>query len=470
MTFGGACRIALFSLGFAAGAAPVDDTLALGRKALLNDGVATAWKLAQQALLQAPDSAAAHEFNGEVRFRRGEFAQAETEFRAALRRDEKFALAWWGLARIAECSSLHKTADEYFGRAHELDQKDPRVFGDWAARLKGQRRIDALEQYASMVDPSRTLDELEDLRQQIHLARSVGERRIMTMISPYQKMEIPLAAFVGETTHMRTYGLEADLNSTKLRLVLDTGASGILISRKAAEKAGVSPLSAATFRGFGDSGKLSAGYRGIAQRLHIGPIEFHDALVGVSGQDSVGAEDGLIGTDVFAEFLVTLDFAAQKMRLDPLPDYQPGDDQPHDRSIVAGMQNFTRVFRFGHLLLIPGRLNGSREGLFVIDSGSAKTLISSGFAAELGNVTRDPRAGITGVSGRVADVYKTGDLLLEFAGFRQKNLGITAFDMWDISRRLGTEISGFLGLPLLDLFTLSIDYRDGLVNFDRRER
>jgi hypothetical protein len=68
----------------------------------------------------------------------------------------------------------------------------------------------------------------------------------------------------------------------------------------------------------------------------------------------------------------------------------------------------------------------------------------------------------------VSEVYQTGDLFLEFAGFRQKNLGMTAFDMWDLSRRFGTEISGFLGLPLVDLFTLTIDYRDGLVNFDRR--
>jgi hypothetical protein len=44
---------------------------------------------------------------------------------------------------------------------------------------------------------------------------------------------------------------------------------------------------------------------------------------------------------------------------------------------------------------------------------------------------------------------------------------MTAFKMWDQSRRLGTEVSGFLGLPLLNLFTLTIDYRDGLVHFDR---
>jgi hypothetical protein len=70
----------------------------------------------------------------------------------------------------------------------------------------------------------------------------------------------------------------------------------------------------------------------------------------------------------------------------------------------------------------------------------------------------------------VSDVYQTGDLFLEFAGFRQKSLGMTAFDTWDQSRNLGTEVSGLLGLPLLELFTLSIDYRDGLVNFDYRDR
>jgi hypothetical protein len=69
----------------------------------------------------------------------------------------------------------------------------------------------------------------------------------------------------------------------------------------------------------------------------------------------------------------------------------------------------------------------------------------------------------------VADVYQTGDLFLQFAGFRQKNLGMTAFNMWEQSRRLGTEVSGFFGLPLLNLFTLTIDYRDGLVNFDRTD-
>ena len=54
---------------------PVENTLTVGRKALLNEGVATAWKLSQKALADAPDSAAAHKFAGEVLFRRGDFAE-----------------------------------------------------------------------------------------------------------------------------------------------------------------------------------------------------------------------------------------------------------------------------------------------------------------------------------------------------------------------------------------------------------
>jgi hypothetical protein len=43
---------------------------------------------------------------------------------------------------------------------------------------------------------------------------------------------------------------------------------------------------------------------------------------------------------------------------------------------------------------------------------------------------------------------------------------MTSFDMWPQSRGIGTEISGFLGLPVLSLFTITIDYRDGVVKFD----
>ena len=38
--------------------------------------------------------------------------------------------------------------------------------------------------------------------------------------------------------------------------------------------------------------------------------------------------------------------------------------------------------------------------------------------------------------------------------------------MLEQSRSIGTEVSGVLGLSVLSLFKLTIDYRDGLVNFE----
>jgi predicted aspartyl protease len=455
-------------------AGPLDDPLVVGRKALANDGVATAWRLAQKALSDAPESAAAHEFAGEVRFRRGEFADADAEFKAAVEWNPRYALAWWGLGRVAECASMNKTALEDFHRAYQLNPKDPRILAAWIPRLHGQERIDALSRYAASIraaaangtgDPKQQLDEL---RQREDLAKALNGREAMALASPYQSTEAPLQGFVSGATHMRTFGLEVLVNGKPARLVLDTGASGIVLSQPAAQRAGLARVADATVRGIGDNAKLEGGYRAIAQRFQIGAVEYRDAVISVADQSFVGIEDGLMGANVLGEFLITLDFAGGKLLLDPLPGYHPGQEFS-DRTVSPQMESWTRVFRFGHLLLVPAQVGNASNRLFVLDTGAANTLISYELAAEVSKVSRDDKLALRGLNGRVSDVYQTGNLVLQFAGFEQKNMGMTAFDTWQLSHQLGTEISGFLGLPVLDLFKLTIDYRDGLVKFERRQ-
>jgi predicted aspartyl protease len=464
------CLLMLSAAALCAG--PLEDTLATGRKALANDGVATAWRIAQKALTDAPESAAAHEFAGEVRFRRGEFAEADAEFKAAVEWDPRFALAWWGLGRVAECTSMNKTAIEDFHRAYQLNPNDLRILAVWIGRLHGQERLDALNRYEALVkaagangigDPK----ELEGLRQRAELAKALNGRESTALVSPYKTAEVRLWTFVSGATHMRTFGLEVMVNGRPARLVLDTGAAGIVLSHVAAERVGLARVAAATVRGIGDNAKMTGGYRAIAERFRIGDVEYRDAVISVADQNFVGIEDGLIGSNELGEFLITLDFAGGKLRLDPLPDYHPGEEFA-DRTVSPQMENATRVFRFGHLLLVPARVGNAANRMFVLDTGAANTLISYELAAEVSKLNRDDKTALRGLNGKVGDVYQTGNLVLEFAGFEQKNLGMTAFDTWELSHRLGTEISGFLGLPVLNLFTLTIDYRDGLVKFERR--
>ena len=437
--------------------------MATGRKALGNDGVATAWKIAQKVLADAPDSAVAHEFAGEVLFRRGQFVQADAEFKNAIGLDARLATAWWGLGRVAACASMNKTAVEDFHRAYELNPRDPRILSAWIPRLHGPELAAALETYATMVGDT---TELKDLRQRTQLAKALDGREVTELASPYRAAEIPLRGFENSTTHVRSYGLEVLVNGRPVKLVLDTGAAGIVMSRPAAERAGLARFSDATMRGIGDDAKGMGGYNALAEHFRIGDVEYRNALISVADQSLEGIEDGLIGSNVFSEFLITLDFAARKLRLEPLPGYHPGEEL-QDRVESPEMRDAARVFRFGHILLVPVRV-GSREGLFVLDTGSASTMISYDLAAEVSKLAHDDKTGLRGLSGKVGDVYQTGNVVLEFAGFAQKNLAMTAIDTWQLSHRLGTEISGFLGLPVLDLLTLTIDYRDGLVKFERK--
>ncbi len=460
-----------FLLAAVLSASPLDDSIAMGRKALANDGVATAWRIAQQALKDAPESAVAHEFAGEVRFRRGEFSEADAEFKSAVEWDPRYAVAWFGLARVAECAAMNKTAIEDLHHAYELNPNDPRILGAWIPRLRGQDRIDAINRYEALLKQSSANGStdpqtVEQLRQQAEAAKALNGRQPMTLASPYKSAEIPLRAFTSGGLPMRTFGLEVTVNEMPVFLVFDTGAAGIVLSRPAAERVGLTRIADAQVGGIGDNAKLTGGFQAIAERFRVGSVEYRNAPISVSSQALAGVQDGLIGSNVLAEFLITVDFAGGKLRLDPLPGYHPGEEFS-DRAVSPQMESATRVYRFGHLLLVPVRVGTANNRLFVLDSGSATTLISRDLASAVSNLNRDDKTGLSGLNGRVSDVYQTGSVALEFAGFQQKNPAMTAFDTWELSHRLGTEISGFLGLPVLDFFKLTIDYRDGLVKFER---
>ena len=112
----------------------------------------------------------------------------------------------------------------------------------------------------------------------------------------------------------RAFAVSVRLNDrVTASLMLDTGASGLTISRKLAEKAGARKLSEHSLEGVGSAGAL-AGYVGWLDKVTVGDFEFHDCNIHVS--PNMNADyDGLIGTDVFEKYLVTIDFPAHELHL-----------------------------------------------------------------------------------------------------------------------------------------------------------
>lgn len=462
----------------------------LARIYLKQEKIEAALETASKGTSEVPGSTLAHVALGEVYFRQAKMEEAEREFLKGVNTPNPDARACLGLARLYEAFSLHTHSRKMLEKAHQLDPGDPEIQRRWMLTLKRPERIKSLEAYLASPETS-DIERRERLQTYLLLLKGLEQQpgRTCRLASTAKSMETEFKPMLIDARHLHGYGLSVKINGQSSRLLLDTGASGLLITRGLAKKAGIRPLVTTKIGGIGDKGEAE-GYIGFADSIKIGELEFRDCLVEVSNRRSVLSDDGLIGTDVFSHFLVTLDFLWQKLKLSELP-RRPGetaetaklntggtdDDEfseaegttqaggPQDKYVAPEMQSYTRIYRFGHELLIPTGVGDTSPKLFLIDSGAMFNTISPQAAQEVTKTHRDTTMEIRGISGSVAKVYSADKAVLRFSHFKQENQDLTTFDLSNVSRSTGTEVSGILGFATLRLFTLTIDYRDGLVDF-----
>jgi hypothetical protein len=130
------------------------------------------------------------------------------------------------------------------------------------------------------------------------------------------------------------------------------------------------------------------------------------------------------------------------------------------------MKDYTPVYRVGHELILPAAIDNGKLKLFILDTGSFATTISPQAAREVTKVRSDYFHPVHGLSGNVEKVYSADEITFHFAHLSQKVNGVVSLDTSRISKNTGMEISGFFGATTLNLLTMHIDYRDGLVKFD----
>jgi predicted aspartyl protease len=392
-------------------------------------------------------------------------------------------------------NSYYASAFREIRTAHQLDPYDPTIQRTWIQTLPLEQRIDELKKYLSANDA-----DIESVRRaQYELAilqnRLQNRGSSCRLVSDVTSTSIDFTGIMIDAEHVRGWGLDVAFNGHKARLQIDTGASGLYISRGVAEHAGLKSVARSQAGGIGDKG-VQTGYTTYANSIKIGGLEFRNCAVQVSDRNDVVGTDGLIGMDVFSSFLVTLDFPWHKLTLSPLPPY-PGTTEtpatlnteqespsetkapapetptpasgPHDRYIAPEMQKWTKVYRVEHDLIVPTSLNNKTMRLFIVDTGAFRTSISPAAAREVTKVHSDNFKQVRGISGNVQNVYTGDKIVVRFAGLQQESDGMLSFDSSGLSRHLGTEVSGFLGFDLLHFLVLKIDYRDGLVDFQYSE-
>jgi Tfp pilus assembly protein PilF len=448
---------------------------------------------------------------GELLFRQGEIPEAGKLFDEVITAPPSpaqpnvppNARAYLGAARVAAASTMYARAHILLTRAHAIDPSDPDVQKEWMQTLSTADRIKSLENYLGQTrnddtDTRRSLKEHLDFLKASQSAQSGGCRQVSEVTST----DTTLTRVQSRSGNAQGSGVHVTIDGQDSELLLDTGAPGILITSKLASQAGLKLVSDIGMTGVGDKPDVQA-HIAYANSIRVGKLEFQNCRVHVVDRLQT-AVDGIIGTDVFSQFLIEMDFPSSVLRLSPLPP-RPGetpskaylktsDEEPaeeheakastgsgsapqskpsaskyFDRDIAPEMHSYVQVFRIGHMLLVPTKINEGPEKLFLLDSGSFDNTIALEAAQEVTKIHRAPRIEVKGIKGDVKKVYVADRVVLDFGHLRQTVPNMVAIDMSRVSRQAGTEVSGTLGMVMLGLLKVRLDYRDALADFQYKQ-
>lgn len=444
----------------------------LVRSLLLGHKVDAAGEAAGKALATLPTSALVHAAAGDVNFRAGKLGEAESEYKSALKLDENLARGWLGMARMYRVVSMNRHAKQALVKAHELDSEDRQIYNHWLGTLSYAEQLEAEKKTAGEHPTERE-------QQRLKYLSAVVEKKPWALASGIKPAEIGMFPYGrevtgtsdinrnGAVTIAKGFAVQVRFNDrAAAQLLVDTGADGVVIGRKLAEKAGVIKIADSSFGGIGDKGPVE-GYVGWVDKILIGDVEFHNCIVQVSSKTDILDEAGLLGPAIFHQFLITLDFKERKLQLSPLPanPAATGDDElAQDRYIAPQMQGYTKAYRFGTDFVVPAIVSDKTLGNFLLDTGADVNSISPSLAAQVTKASAQGNITVRGVSGSVAKVQTGDKIILQFAKMRIESHDLPVFSTEGISRSEGTEIAGLIGIRTLSQMKMTIDYRDGLID------
>jgi tetratricopeptide (TPR) repeat protein len=457
----------------------------LVRALIYQDKVDEAAKQADAWIAAAPGNSMALTAKGDVLVRQGDPRSGYLSFQKALQADLCNARAYYGIANVDQLAGLHASGKRAVDQAYVLHPTDDDIYTDWISTLPRNER---LAKWADYAEHSKEISDDDRAKLKTRLAKDSLYHTTDCRMAPTSPREAKasMAAVTDGPTRFLGWGLDVQFNGKRRRLQIDTGASGITISRAAAMFLGIQREDATQTGGIGDKALVKTSVTHVAS-VKIGGIEFTNCPVEILEKWSVLDSDGLIGGDVFAGSQLTLDFPKHELRVAPLPERpgekkaDPGKDRAagdeevvtaHDPYVAPEMANWLRAYRRGHELLMPTGLvetkrlkdeTAWKDKLFLLDTGADSNLISPSAAREVTKVSRDSSVDIRGIQGSVDKVYEAGKFTLAFAGLRLDSPSMTSIDTTSISHDAGVEVSGLIGAQALFQLVMHIDYRDNLV-------
>ncbi len=400
--------------------------------------------------------------SGEIHFRRADFVEAAHDFEAAIALNPDNARAWWGLGRIEQAHFRGQRARDLFSKAFCLDHRDTDIILAYADFVDDPAsKSILLDNVARLASPDQPERAAHAVAQRLIHERLEG-RTPYRLASPYAAYRLALTGFRPTTSEENGILVAARINGGKpLRLLLDTGARGILIDSRVARNLGLETIVESRLGGFGDTG-VGGSRVALARTVAFGDLAFEECLVEVTDHRLTAGADGVLGADVFERFRIGVDPQARVLQLTPFED---ATANPADRAHLGAQWSIPAV-GFRNLLLVKSSVEGGKPGLFLVDTGAAFTAVSreylpptvhSGYPVEL-----------QGAQGPLSGAFRVeAPLVFDVGGLPFVERAPLAMDLRRLSQLEGIDIAGILGYSMLGQSPFTIDLRNGVVEFGR---
>ena len=423
-------------------------------RTLLHEGtIAEASTQANAAVTASPRVAAVLTALAEVELRQGEPWQAMETLDKAKAADPCYARAHLIRSRALRIDSMYASERAELQHAYDIDPTNPDIQHAWLSIDSPAHDVEGTAKaLATMTDIDAESKKKAEATTHGLLTLLSENSQTCKVVPAVPSATIPLQTSFADVKHIDGYRLEAGFPQSKAKLIVDTAASGLYISRALADQNGMK-------QGADDPpGTVRA------DSVRIGPLEFHDCLVGVSDTPFAGKADGFIGTDIFAPWLITLDNRAAKMILSALPPLT--GVLPGDRPSAPELADFTPVYHRRQYLLVPLAFGNHSRKLFILATGMRFSAMTAETAHSLSKITVNFTNSEQTAQGTKVQFFRE-IFDMQLGTLPQIHQGhILELDPTVINRNAGFQIAGMLGLDVLQPLTLHLDYRDGLVKFE----
>jgi hypothetical protein len=116
------------------------------------------------------------------------------------------------------------------------------------------------------------------------------------------------------------------------------------------------------------------------------------------------------------------------------------------------------------MIFVPVRVNGSGLLSFVLDTGSARTLIDRTLATGLG-LKASGKGSLQGAGAGRVPIEFIPDVRLAFPGVESTGFELSTADLRPLESSLGVKVDGILGYELFQRFVVTVDYESKSVTF-----